>query len=126
MSRGPLSPQVEVEDKGHSLPEFLAPRARAPSDSRLVADAVGGMLLVLVFSFWRVTAWYLLVAVGACFLSYGAWAIANRELAELDPAQNRKRRAVRALAVASAAVGFAALAFLMVAVLARIIGQVIS
>lgn len=113
-------------DPASSLPEFLASRARASSDARLALDAIVGLVVVVAFSIWRIPAWYLLVALGACFLCYGTWAIANRELAEMTGDSRWKATFLRALSTLSAAAGFGALAFLLLAVLAKLIGPVIS
>jgi hypothetical protein len=113
-------------EDGGSLPEYLSARARASSDARLALDAIVGLLCVVAFSLWRVPGWYLLVGIGACFLSYGTWAIANRELADLSEESRLKTRLLRALSALSAAAGFAAVAFLMLAVLAKLIGPIIS
>ena len=112
-------------DRANSLPAYLAARARAASDTRLAVDAIAGLLVVVTFNFWHVPGWYLLVAVGACFLFYGTWAIANRELVE-TPLGSRNRSMLRALAAMSAAMGIGAALFLALAVLAKVIGPVIS
>jgi hypothetical protein len=116
---------MSTSEAGNSLPEFLAERARASSDTRLAVDAIAGLVFMITFSFWRIPAWYLLVAIGACFLFYGTWAIAGRELAE-GTATRRERMLLRALSTISAAVGLASAAFLMLAVVAKLIGRVIS
>lgn len=113
-------------EPGNSLPEFLSARARGSSDTRLVADAVAGLVAVVAFSFWRGPGWYMLVAAGACFLCYGTWAIANRELADAPGASGWARALLKTLAAAFAAFGLAAAVFLMLAVLAKLIGRVIS
>ena len=109
-----------------SLPEFLAERARASSDTRLLADAVVGLVVAVAFSLWRIRAWYLIAAAGACFFFYGMWAIAGRELAEVPRGSPRRRLLFRALGIASAIGGIAAAAFLVLAVMALLIGRVIS
>ena len=116
---------MSTSDAGNSLPEFLAERARTSSDTRLAVDAIAGLVVMITFSFWRIPAWYLLVPIGACFLFYGTWAIAGRELAE-GAATPRARMLLKALSTVSAVVGFAAAAFLALAVVAKLIGRVIS
>ena len=120
-----MSGHQSAGDSTNSLPAFLAARARAASDTRLAIDAMAGLVVVVVFNFWQVPGWYLLVAIGACFLCYGTWAIANRELAELPPG-SRNRAILRALAALSAATGIGAAVFLALAVLGALIGRVIS
>lgn len=116
---------VESRPDSSSLPAFLAARARASSDTRLAINAFAGLATVVIFSFWQVPGWYLLVAIGACFLFYGTWAIANRELAEATPGSSN-RSMLRALAAMSAAMGIGAAVFLALAVLGKMIGTVIS
>lgn len=109
-----------------SLADFLVERARAASDTRLLIDTIGGLLVAVTFGIWQIPAWYLLSAIGACFLFYGVWAIARRELEELRADAPRRRMILQALSIIGAVGGFAAVAFLMLAVLARLIGRVIS
>lgn len=109
-----------------SLLDLLNARARASSDSRLAANAIGGMALVLTFSIWRIPAWYALVAIGACFLAYGIWAIANRELVEARTASRAGKAALRTLAFIAATCGVGAGIFLLMVVLARTLGRIIS
>lgn len=109
-----------------ALPDFLAARARAASDTRLAADAILGLVVVVTFSLWQIKAWFLLVAIGACFMFYGAWGIADRELAETPDSARRRRMALKALTKVSTVGGGVAGAFLALALLGIIIGRVIS
>lgn len=113
-------------ESDNSLPEFLATRARGSSDTRLALDVVIGLVVVLAFGLWRVPGWHMFVAAGSCFLFYGTWAIANRELADSPPVAPGGRTALRTLAAMSAVLGVAAGVFLMLAVVATLIGRVIS
>ena len=113
-------------ESSNSLPEFLRERARGSSDTRLAADVIVGLVAVMAFAFWRVPGWHILVAAGACFLFYGTWAIAGRELAESPETAGRKRLLLKALAAAFAVFGIAAAVYLMLAVVALLIGRVIS
>ena len=122
MTRTVESPQ----SSDSSLPEFLAERARASSDTRLLVDAIAGLIVAVTFSIWRIPAWYLLAAAGACFLFYGIWAIAGRELADAPADASRQRMVLKWLGIVSAIAGVAAAAFLVLAVMARLIGRVIS
>lgn len=121
-----MTHQARTTDSATSLPDYLAARARAASDTRLALDAIVGLVIVVAFSTWRIPAWYLLAAIGACFLSYGTWAIANRELAETPHEQRRKQGLLKGLSMLSAVAGFGAAGFLMLAVVAKLIGRVIS
>ena len=115
-----------AQETSVSLPDFLTARARASSDSRLVADAIGGLALILTFSLWRIPAWYALVAAGTCFLGYGLWAIAHRELCARDAVSRPARVALRTLSLIAAGLGLAAGIFLILVVLARALGRIIS
>ena len=108
-----------------SLTDFLARRARTSSDARLAVDAVVGFVVAVAALLAQGPVWYLFASAGICFLSFGAWGIADRELAERDPAV----RSVRWLSVArvlSALVGFIAVGALLVGALGVAIGRVIS
>lgn len=122
MTRTVESPQSSET----SLPEFLAERARASSDTRLLMDATVGLGVAVTFGIWRIPAWYLLTAIGACFFFYGMWAIARRELAEMPAHAVRQRMIFRLLGIVSAIGGIAAATFLALSVTAKLIGRVIS
>lgn len=96
-----------------SLRDVLVARARASSDGRLVADVVGGVLALLAAATWHPRAWVALCSIALCFASFGAWGITDRELGERGQAGPRWAvacfRGVRALAVATGAVGGIAL-----------------
>ena len=110
-----------------SLTEVLAERARGASDGRLVLDVVGGLLLALVFVLWRPTAWLIPFGVGVVFLSFGAWGIADREIAERTASRVERMipvlRAGRAVAVV---VGTLALLMSLFGALAVALGTWIS
>src|SRR5690606_34896387 len=57
------------------LAEFLAARARGASGRRLVADAVGGVLVVVAMLVWRPSWWLLVLLAGLCFAAFGFWGI---------------------------------------------------
>lgn len=115
-----------MAETDNSLPEFLAERAKRASDTRLAADVGAGLVAMVVFGLWRIPMWHLLVSAGACFFFYGLWAIANRELTDSAPVAPWGRTALKALAATSALLGVAAGVFLMLAVVAKLIGRVIS
>lgn len=108
-----------------SLTEFLARRARGASDARLVIDAVVGFVVAVSALLAQAPAWHLFASAGICFLSYGAWGIADRELGERDAATTSARMLSLAR-VASAVVGFLSVIFLAIGVLGVMIGRVIS
>jgi hypothetical protein len=108
-----------------SLTDFLARRARRASDARLIIDAVIGFAVAVAALLAQGPVWYLFTSAGICFLSFGAWGIADRELGERDG----RSPLVRLLSVArtlSAIVGFIAAAALLIGALGVAIGRVIS
>jgi hypothetical protein len=110
-----------------SLTEVLAERARGASDGRLVLDVVGGLLLALVFIFWRPKAWPLPVAVGLVFLSFGVWGITDREIAErLTSSVDRMVPVLRAGRAAAVVVGALALFVALFTVLSVALGTWVS
>lgn len=108
-----------------SLTAFLARRARTSSDARLIIDAVVGFVVAAAALLAQGPIWYLFTSAGICFLSFGAWGIADRELAEREGSV----RAVRLLGIArfaTAVIGFIAAAALLTGALGVAIGRVIS
>jgi hypothetical protein len=110
-----------------SLPEFLAARARHASDGRLVANAIAGATGAFGVAFWGGPGWYLLLAIAVCFFAFGLWGIADRELGERAGAGSRATlfllMAIRGVA---AMLGFIAAAFLMMSLLGKSLGRIIS
>jgi hypothetical protein len=69
-----------------SLPQFLARRARGASDGRLAFDAAAGLIAVaMAATVIRSSFNLILAAAGTCFLAFGLWGIADRELVERHP-----------------------------------------
>src|SRR5512146_79502 len=97
-----------------SLPEFLAARARHATDTRLAVDALAGLVVAAGAAYWNGPGASFLVSVGACFVAYGAWGIADRELGERPTASPRVLAALRACRVAAAVLGFSAAAYVVV------------
>jgi hypothetical protein len=110
-----------------SLPEFLAARARHASDARLALDASGGFVFVLLAVLWRGPGWHLVLGAAACFLAFGVWGIADRELGERAGAGPSRilqlLHLARLIAVAIGVVGFA---LLLVSAMAVALGRMIS
>lgn len=101
------------------LAEFVAARARGASDRRLVADAVGGILVAVAMVVWR-PSWGLPVLCGAlCFAAFGCWGILDRELQEGEARRRELFRVLKGLAVV---VGTLAAALLVLVVTAVAIG----
>lgn len=109
-----------------SLPEFLAARARHATDTRLAVDALAGLLLAAGVAYWNGPGASFLVSIGVCFSAYGLWGIADRELGERQNATPRVRLSLRGARVMAAALGFAAAAYIVVLMLAKALGVMIS
>ena len=110
-----------------SLPEFLAARARAASDGRLVADVIVGCCAALGVAVWQPLGWPVLLGVSVCLATFGAWGIVDRELRERGDAPHaRVVRVLSLLRVGAAAVGTIAALIAMFAVLGVLLGTWIS
>jgi hypothetical protein len=110
-----------------SLPELLAARARHASDGRLALDATGGFIFVLLAALWRGPGWHLILSIAACFLAFGVWGIADRELGERSGSASRSAlQLLRGARVIAIVVGALAFATLMVSALAIALGRMIS
>jgi hypothetical protein len=104
----PGDPMLDAPGNGNaSLPEFLAARARHASDTRLAIDVAAGLIIAVVAVLWRGTAWVVIASAAGCFLAYGAWGIADRELGEREPnglSASKSLRVCRAVAAFSGAI----------------------
>jgi hypothetical protein len=85
-----------------TLIEFLAARARAASDGRLVLDVLGGTVAALGLSVWRPVGWIGLASLALALAAFGLWGIIDRELR--DRAASGPPVVVRLLAIARAVV----------------------
>lgn len=74
-----------------SLSEFLSSRARHASDARLALDVACGFVVAVAAALWHGPGWHLITPAAVCFLAYGAWGIADRELLERPDASVRIR-----------------------------------
>lgn len=108
-----------------SLAAFLARRARTSTDARLILDAVIGFVVATASLLAHGPIWHLFTSAGICFLSFGAWGIADRELGE-RAAGSIAARLLIAARLASAVIGFIAAAALVTGALGVAIGRVIS
>lgn len=118
-----LVPEREHEE---TLGEFLASRARAASEVRLVGDAAFSVLAAVAIGVWRGPLWDVRVTIALCALAFGVWGVADRDLAGRGDAPRRTLVLPRATRIAAAILGFGAAAYLMMALLARAIGRLIS
>ena len=112
-----------------NLREFLAARARTASDLRLALDAGLGLLATTVALLWRPGGWKLVTSAALCFLAFGGWGIADRELQERahDPGNSHiTLRLLRLARVFAATLGAGAAIALLVGVLGIALGTWIS
>ena len=107
------------------LPAFLAHRARTASDRRLVADAVGGILVATAVAIWRPGTWVLLLCAALCFAAFGLWGIADREWTDRST-HARNVRTLGILRTAAAVLGALAGAGLLLSGLSLALGTWIS
>ena len=120
---GGVAPQQSHEE---TLGEFLAGRARAASETRLVGDAAFSVLAAIAVGVWRGPLWDVRISIALCFLAFGIWGVADRDIARREGATRRELFFPRLTRIGSAILGFGAAAYLMMALLARAIGKVIS
>jgi hypothetical protein len=86
----------------------LATRARATSDGRLVLAVILGLTTTLAIALWHPPAWLIFACVGIGAAAFGAWGIADRELAEHDARSRLSTAVLRVARVVSAVVGVCA------------------
>jgi hypothetical protein len=115
-------------DEGHeeTLGEFLASRARSASEMRLVGDAAFSVLAAVAVGVWRGPLWDVRIAIALCFLAFGVWGVADRDLARRAGQSGQPILLPRVTRIAAAILGFGAAAYLMLSLLGRAIGKVIS
>jgi len=110
-----------------SLLDVLAARARGASDGRLVLDVIGGLVVGIVFVLWRPTAWLIPFGISLCFLCFGVWGIADRELGErAGKAGESLNAALRVARRVAGFVGGAAAIFTVLVALGAALGTWIS
>ena len=104
----------------------LAARARATSDGRLAVAVIGGLAATLGMSVWRPFGWLVVGSVGLCAAAFGAWGIADRELAERRTGKGRSVALLRVVRVASVIVGSCAAIAAVLVMLGGALGTWIS
>jgi hypothetical protein len=109
-----------------SLTEFLSARARRSSDARLALDVGVGFVLGVAAAVWHGPGWRLITPAATCFLAYGAWGIADRELLERVGATPRTRSLLRAARLVAGIVGVVAAVALVLIGMAVALGTIIS
>lgn len=122
MPKPPQEPDLNLRD-------FLSARARTASDLRLVLDTGLGLLAAMVALLWRPAGWKLVTSAALCFVAFGGWGIADRELQEREHDPGNSRISLRLLRLArlfAATLGAAAAVAFLVEVLAIALGTWIS
>jgi hypothetical protein len=102
----------------------LAARARAASDGSLVLAVILGLAATLGIALWRPVAWLLLVSLGVVAAAFGAWGIADRELA--DHSRGISATLLRGVRLLSVVVGACAASVAALKVLGAVLGTWIS
>ena len=115
-----------AEEREETLGEFLASRARSASEIRLVGDAAFSIFAAVAVGVWRGPMWDVRIAIALCFLAFGIWGVADRDLAGRPDAPRREAFVPRVARVAAAILGFGPAAYLMMSLLRRAIGPVIK
>jgi len=113
-------------EQEESLGQFLASRARDISDSRLAGNAIAAALMAVGVAAWRGPLWDVRIGIAVCVLAFGIWGVADRDLEQDATASRHKVLGLRLTRLVAAATGFAAAAYVMMALLGRAIGKVIS
>jgi len=104
----------------------LAARARATSDGRLALAVIGGLATTLCMAVWRPAGWLIVGGMSLCIASFGAWGIADRELAERGAARSIEVAVLRGVRVLSVALGACGTIGAVLDVLAAALGTWIS
>lgn len=108
-----------------TLSEFIVDRARRASDIRLVLNAGLGLSVAAAVGFWRPPGWIGLVSLALAFGAYGSWAIADRELSEVQRT-GWTRRSLRALRALAAVIGTLASLTFIATILGLALGRIVS
>ena len=109
------------------IAELLSHRARRASDGRLAIDAAGGIGAAALLALLRFPGWIILVSVALCFVAFGVWGIADRELAERVTRQPEvPHRSLRVLRIAAVFLGALAAASFALNILGTVLGTWIS
>jgi hypothetical protein len=114
------------ENREETLAQFLASRARDASQMRLAGDAAFSIFAAVAVGFWRGPLWDVRIAIALCFVAFGLWGIADRDLARTPDAPWQEVIVPRVTRALATVLGFGAAAYLMMSLLGRAIGKVIS
>src|SRR5215218_1621262 len=102
--------------------QALAVRARATSDGRLALAVMGGFATTLSIAVWRPAGWLIIGGIGLCTAAFGAWGIADRELAESGAARSIRVVVLRCVRILSVALGVCAAIGAVLELLAAALG----
>ena len=108
-----------------TLASVLVRRARQASDGRLVLDAASGLVVGALALTFRPPAWPVVLSAAVSILAFGMWGISDRALRETE-AGSRGAYALRALCVATAALGALGVVALAATTMAFMLGTWIS
>ena len=111
---------------GDDLFGALASRARATSDGRLVGAVICGLAATIGIAIWRPFGWLVIASIGLCAAAFGAWGIADRELAERAAMRGSSTVVLRVVRVGSVIVGVCAAIAAVLVVLGGALGTWIS
>jgi hypothetical protein len=128
-ARPSVTTQTSIETapaREETLGEFLATRARRASDTYLAGHAITAVLAAVAIASWRGPLWDIRLSIALCFLAFGIWGVADRDLAHREAASRSTRWTLRATRLVAAVCGFAAGAYLMMSLLGRALGRIIS
>lgn len=109
-----------------TLGELLASRARRASESRLAGDAVLAVVAAIAVGVWRGPLWDVRAAIALCVLAFAVWGVADRDLQRRGDLPARSTYLPRGARVVAGVLGFGAAAYVMMSLLGRAIGRVIS
>jgi hypothetical protein len=104
----------------------LAARARATSDGRLVGAVIGGLAATLTVAIVRPFGWMVLGNFGLVAAAFGAWGIADRELAERGAVSRSSAVMLRIVRAGCVIVGTCAAIAALLVVLGGALGTWIS
>ena len=113
-----------IQEREETLGEFLAEHAREASDGRLAWQAAGAVLTAVAIVVWRGPAWDIRFAIATTLLAFAVWGVADRDM--LRTRWATARVPLRAVRVIAGVIGFAAGAYVLMALLARALGRIIS
>ena len=104
----------------------LAARARETSDGRLALAVISGLATTLSMAVWRPAGWLVIGGIGLCTAAFGAWGIADRELAECGAASSIRVAMLRGVRFLSVVLGACGAIGVTLDVLAAALGTWIS